>query len=201
MIPHSCLPLLLFHLTASQFTYLFADLRRVVETHDRKVRNGKPKEKKLFGFIPVGEEPLVNFNRPELIWTQGGAQPVNQYRYLKYPVTAAAIAEFVQSNLEYLRKPDGDIIFDQEDSTEKKEGMARFLHSLDIMECFDADIIEFDDQFSSTELVYGIVLNRYVARDTCDVLYRRARQPRSLTLPCSLSFLQNGKAHYHCLSW
>ena len=110
---------------------------------------------------------------PELIYTQHHEEEPIFDTYMKYPVTALGILRFIKLNRSYLKEVDGTLTFHEDgDAHLVKEGgqhefleISKRLVQVDDDE-FDADIIEFDDEFEEeglkAELVYSIIVNRYV---------------------------------------
>jgi hypothetical protein len=133
---------------------------------------------------------LVDFKNTNNIITTGGKPPDGkttfQNRNLKYPISLGMILDFISENRQFLtmkgermlkeapkdrlqmllnilRAAQGELLFD--DSPEKTElgiekvkeveKVLRTLHAKS-----DSIIIEFDDQFSNEELVYGIMVNK-----------------------------------------
>ena len=158
-------------LLGSEFHYAFSNLRRLILDNSRKVRNGKPKV--VEKFLGHSETlPVVNFDRPELIWTQS-ASPVDaayrKERYLKKDITAASVLEFIQRNrnvLKYDKK--GNIVLDEEGSSKRqspndprKVEMFRDLETkLEFLLPIDGALLEFDDVKEDQSLVYAITVNR-----------------------------------------
>ena len=103
------------------------------------------------------QKDSVEFDTPSLIITSKGAQTRN--RFLKYDVTPQAILEFVQKNRHLLNQDrNGDLIFDDKTPLEKRPKSLYYEAHLEklIRRDIDVRIVEFDDQFNSEELVYGI---------------------------------------------
>lgn len=144
-------------LLASGLIYRYAKLRKLVNQHDPGYMDGE------------SEERVVNFKQPEIIVTQKGVQSLSMDRYLRYPVTAAAVQQFVVLNRNYIEEKGGDIVLREFFGDIPSSEMAPLTMEDDLKELqdrFDADIQEFDDEFSTEELVYGITVNRSEKRIT-----------------------------------
>ena len=113
----------------------------------------------------------VAFIQPELIYTQlVDVEPMFEDTYMKYPVTAVDILKFIKLNRRYLKDVDGTLTFDREGDSylepggDEKLSITKRLMQVD--DEYDADIIEFDDEFVeeglTSELVYSILINRCV---------------------------------------
>ena len=100
-------------LKASKFVYLFRNVRDVVRDHDDSVGvadRSAEEAKRGFFSRPIKK---VKFNRPELIITDKGAQKVVENRFLKYPITAAAMKEFFNLNRRFFTEDSkGDLSID-----------------------------------------------------------------------------------------
>mmetsp|Transcript_10127 Transcript_10127/g.14858 ORF Transcript_10127/g.14858 Transcript_10127/m.14858 type:complete len:461 (+) Transcript_10127:288-1670(+) len=114
----------------------------------------------------------VDFVQPELIVSQHLDKDVNPYdhTHLKKMITATDILNFMKLNQKYLVSDDGGLEFNEKasgradldgDGQADVEMMQR-LEQVD--DEFDADIIEFDDEFCDdgmdSELVFCIIVNR-----------------------------------------
>ena len=99
-----------------------------------------------------------NWSRPELVLTQNGSG-IFLDQELKYPITAAAILEFVtnSSNWDVLNKNVSNSTLDTVPTSPFSVDKV-----LKIMAESDGEILEFDDRFSKTSLVYGLTVNRCV---------------------------------------
>ncbi len=140
----------------SSLIYAYATLRGIVNEHKDK----------------------VEFKEPELVVTQHLKEDVNPFHdtHLKKPVTATDVLKFVKLNQKYLVgdsgglefNPEGDGKADQDGDGEADMMMIKRLEQVD--DEFDADIIEFDDEFVSegldSELVFSIIINRTEKRVT-----------------------------------
>jgi hypothetical protein len=144
-------------LAGSSLIYGYASLRSLINKHDRAVRKGVPAKTKgnWFGRNKK-DEPLYDFMTPALLVTQDGAQP-DRGRYLKYDITAQAILEFLELNRKLLKQEEktGNILVEESKVEHPPLDFEKQLKSLIALKQ-DARITEFDDQFSSSELVYGI---------------------------------------------
>ncbi len=118
------------------------------------------------------KEGTVAFQKPELIYTQNSKEtPPYEKTFLKFPITTKAVKEFTELNKKFVIDEEGNISFTPEgvESTSRSTA-SRTLRNLSFVDDeFDADIVEFDDEFIggglfglSTELVYSIIVNRYV---------------------------------------
>jgi hypothetical protein len=137
--------------------YGYANLRNLVKEHDRVYRKGVPaKDKGGFLGFNKKDKKLVDFDTPAHIVTQDGAQP-DRGRYLKYDITAQAILKFLELNRNLLKedKDGGDIVLDESEGENPPLAFETKLRKF-IGLGQDARIIEFDDEFSSKNLVYGI---------------------------------------------
>lgn len=145
-------------LIMSRLIYYFADVRDIVRDHEATLSNNRDlseEEKK--------EAILVEFDSPALVWTQESADKVFPSTYMHNPVTFPAIIEFLNKNRGYIKQdsmtdyptfvPDG--------SNTAPQAM---LNILDDLDDFDADIVDFDDQFCeegcATELIFSIIVDR-----------------------------------------
>jgi hypothetical protein len=114
-----------------------------------------------------GKEGTVNFIKPELIITEGGGGEDPPYKgtKLQYPIPVNGVLEFIKLNRKYLVKGESGVAFSPEgkgDAGNELKITERFKN----VALFDADIVEFDDKFKDegceSELVYSVVVNRYV---------------------------------------
>ena len=114
-----------------------------------------------------GKEGTVNFIQPELIITEGGngEDPPYKGTKLQYPIKVKGVLEFIQLNRKYLMKGESGVVFSPKgkgDADNELMIIERFKN----VALFDADIIEFDDKFKDegcdSELVFSVVVNRYV---------------------------------------
>ncbi len=118
------------------------------------------------------------FIKPELVVTQHLPDDTNPFRgtHLKKTVNATNILDFLKLNQSHLVgdegglefNPEGDGKADQDGDGKSDLKMMQRLEQVD--DEFDADIIEFDDEFVGegldSELVFSIVLNRTEKRVT-----------------------------------
>lgn len=127
-------------LNISKFVYTFAELRGLVRDHDKVQGKGN-----------------TAFHNSDLIITQQGAQPKNQNRLFKYPVTATAIRDFIRDNRCFLsQEEDGTIILnDKTKTTSGGDDVVEF-PELDIeqklesySEGTDSELVDFDDKFTT----------------------------------------------------
>jgi hypothetical protein len=114
-----------------------------------------------------GKEGTVNFIKPELIITEGGngEDPPYKGTKLQYPIPVKGVLEFIKLNRKYFVKSESGFAFSPEgkgDAENELQITERFKN----VALFDADIVEFDDKFKDegceSELVYSVVVNRYV---------------------------------------
>ena len=138
--------------------YTFADLRKMVDTHE-EIFNQDISASEL-GKVDK-EGGLFAFERPELIDTRNSAANPFPAAKMNNPVTAAAVLEFLKLNEENIGQDDkGNLKFVKNNSIPNPT-LDRMISSLSAVGGeFDADIVEFDDEFASSTLVYSIVVNR-----------------------------------------
>lgn len=116
-----------------------------------------------------GKEGTVAFVKPELIVTQGATdvEPPFGPTHLQYPIPVKDVLEFIKLNRKYLVKGESGVEFSPEGKgdAENELKITRFFKQVAL---FDADIIEFDDEFKSesceSELVFALIANRYVPK-------------------------------------
>ncbi len=116
------------------------------------------------------EGTVVAFKKPELIYTQNSTgTPPYQKTFLKFPITTKAVREFTELNKAYVVDEEGQIAFNPNGVTSRDFASVTLRDLSFVDDEFDADIVEFDDEFIgggllglSTELVYSIIVNRYV---------------------------------------
>jgi hypothetical protein len=138
----------------------------------------------IYTFAKVREFVRTNYNdydwyKPELILMKRGSDEkgatvnfdsgntgycgtTTYRRYLKNPITASGVKEFVSNKK-------NQAILSQVDPTEfnvDQRDDFSVLKTLERLCVIDGDIIEFDDQFSDKELVYSLVVNRSNKRIT-----------------------------------
>ena len=146
---------------ASNLVYSFANLREIVKDNDSNFNSSNVKE------------GMVEFDKSSLIITQGADDENRLFKntYLKYPITAAAVQSFLENNrkLGFLGYDDG-IVFKPGSRKSRNQPVTEEFpieQKLKVlMEKFDAEIVEFDDQFASSECLYGVVVNRTEKRIT-----------------------------------
>jgi len=143
----------------SALCYSLTTLRNIVNDHEKTIN-------------PDSKKPTVAFDSPELIYTQHmNVESPYKGTHLKYPVNAKDILKFIRSNRRYFTDESGTVTFnpkgDSPPSSEKKLMMSQRLDEIDD---FDADIVEFDDEFDEeglkSELVFAIIVNRTQKRMT-----------------------------------
>ena len=142
----------------SRLIYYFADVRDIVEDHDINLEANKAlseEEKKC--------RKLVAFKQPELVWTQDVDGKVFPSTYMNKPISFKGIIDFLNMNRGYIKQdemtdypefvPDGSNTVPQ-----------AMLSVLDDLGEFDADIVDFDDQYAekgkATELIFAIIVDR-----------------------------------------
>lgn len=152
--------------------YEVAELRKLVDTHSRRVRDeyygGKPATKQLFGMIPWGNEEMVEFQDAGNIF----GQPVNDDcstqsaattsdLFFDIPITASAVADFILKNKDLIRvKEDGSFELKQnkdEPPTKAEISLLRDLKKLQRLN--KIRVVAFDDKFQDSELLYAIAIN------------------------------------------
>ncbi len=141
-------------LSGSTLIYTFASLRDIVRDNEETYNKDK--------------DGTVKFERPELIYTQNSADtPPFDGTYLKHPISVQAISDFMHLNNRFLVGDDGTLGFNPNGNRTLDLPSMRHLSFVD--DEFDADIVEFDDEFVdggffglSTELVFSVIVNRYV---------------------------------------
>ena len=125
-------------LAGSSLTYNYVTLRN--EARDKIRKDGKD-----------------SLDTPALIITDDGAQENGKNQYLKYPITAAAMKKFVDLNPKFVNGIEG---------LEFQDKASPWFNILTAMIQIDGEIREFDDQFSSKELVYALTINKTNKRIT-----------------------------------
>ena len=138
--------------------YGFGFLRSVVDTHEKTFNEHLSDQKKK-------EVGIVEFDTPALVDTRNSAANPFPEAKLKNPITAAAILEFLRLNKKYIRQAEfEDLEFAKDGDNTENIFLTKKLEELG--ENFDADIVEFDDQFADerlfSTLVFSIVVNRSV---------------------------------------
>ncbi len=136
-----------FLFSGSSLCYRFAKLRDIVKKHKDE----------------------VEFVKTNLILTQGGQEgkdpQLNGTTHLKYPVPVKDVIEFIKLNRKYLRSQGGDSLeFNLEGDGDSDDGELKIKKKFKQVAMFDAEIVEFDDEFvdkkCQSELVFSIVVNR-----------------------------------------
>jgi hypothetical protein len=141
----------------SSLSYRFTNLRSIVKDNEVTLNEGK--------------EGTVAFVKPELIVTQGATdvEPPFGPTHLQYPIPVKDVLEFIKLNRKYLVKGESGVEFSPEGKgdAENELKITRFFKQVAL---FDADIIEFDDEFKSesceSELVFALIANRSQKRFT-----------------------------------
>ena len=107
----------------------------------------KIKSQEAGSFFNKDNDTQVNFIRPELIITDDGAQDKNPNRSLLYPITPAALSEFINSNRKYFKRSrfSNDLEFnkDFENFDESKEEPLAMQVVLEKETKFDQEIIDY----------------------------------------------------------
>jgi len=147
----------------SALAYSYATLRDIVRDHEITIPENKD------------NEDAVAFTQPDLIYTQHhGEEPEFKDTHMKYPVTAVAILKFIKLNRRFLKDEEGTLTFDKDGDAHLEEGGDKVLNIsrrlMQVDDEFDADIVDFDDEFveegMKSELVYSIIANRSEKRIT-----------------------------------
>ena len=132
--------------------YIFQSLRQVVLDHSVPPygKDGSDHEK-------------VTFNKPELIITQHDerCEKTRPNAYLTNSVTAKELVEFLKLNRHYYN--DTDLTFNEnwKEKTAAETKPMSFEDELEEMaDKHDLEFWEYDDEFQSHELVYGVIVNR-----------------------------------------
>lgn len=138
-------------LNNSNMMYIFQSLRQVVLDHSE-----------TFGDDGSNHEK-VKFIKPQLIITQldERCEKTRPNAYLTNSVTAKELLEFLQLNRNYY--DDVDLSFNENwrEKTAAETKPMEFEDELEIMaNQYDLEFWEYDDEFQSHELVYGVLVNR-----------------------------------------
>lgn len=144
----------------SKFVYTFSDVREIVRDHEETFNQGlSDREKK--------KKEIVAFDTPALVDTRNSASKPFLSTKMNNPVTAVAIKEFLDRNKKYFKQG-----FTEDPSfvPGTNKDPIWFVDELTKLgSAFDADIVEFDDEFSTKkfkmsfkniQLVYSVVVNR-----------------------------------------
>jgi len=145
-------------LIMSRLIYYFADVRDIVRDHDINLAANKAltEEQK-------GDRKFVAFKDVELVWTQDVTDKVFPSTFMHKPISFKGIIEFLNKNRGYIKQDEMTDYpaFTPDNSNTTPQAM---LEILDDLGEFDADIVDFDDQFSergdSTELIFSIIVDR-----------------------------------------
>lgn len=148
-------------LLVSQFVYAFAKIRSLINEHDDKRRLTD------FSNSKSAQDELVDFHKTDLVMTHEQYQKDHAVTaYLNKAVNFTDVLEFLKANRNTL-------YFDEENcihlrpSLERERSSDSFIPSTvesqlnELCRRVDADIWEFDDEFSEEELVFSIIVNRY----------------------------------------
>jgi hypothetical protein len=150
-------------LQCSALIYSYSALRDIINNNDVTLNPGK--------------EGAVGFKNPELIVTQQ-LEETNPFKgtNLKHTLAPTDILKFITLNQKYLVGEEGALEFNPDgngDADRDRDGKAdlpimKRLAQLD--DEFEAEIIEFDDEFKSmglgSELVFSIIINKTEKRIT-----------------------------------
>ena len=150
-------------LAASCLVYSLASLRKAITANERLPDN-HPQKKIL--------------HCTELIMADKHVQPPVKSLGLditEYEYNATVIEDFINMNREFVESL-------QEVDT--KDGTMNIYHILSHLKQIDAGFVEFDDQFSRSECVYGITINRTKKRI---VVFFRGSVPDSSDWPTNLN--------------
>jgi hypothetical protein len=164
---------------SSNLAYTFATIRAIVKEYD--LVEGLPKK---------GEG--VNFNTPALVITQGGAQPVDQNRLFKYPITAAAIERFLELNRHLLKQgpTGGDVSFNDTNKAIAPIDLPRMPIEgvmTDFRMNVDGEFLDYDDKdTTSAGLVYSLFKNKTKKRFT--VAFRGTVGPKDILTDAKFAF-------------
>lgn len=143
-------------------------LRQVVFNHDVRYADVKSKKTK------------IELNKPELIVTTQAEKDSGTHgfksTYVNHEITAAAVKQFIDENTDHLTMSSSGYITFREPSDDERdaealkkiEGIEEIIAELNSN--FDADIVEFDDEYAHeslrSELVFSVIVNRYVEKFT-----------------------------------
>ena len=155
---------ILFRHVVSKLIYQVVNLRQIVKAHHQDDNNDAHIKSK---------KTKVQFNHPALIETSNTEEGSSIHGFkkptLKREITSMAIKMFINSNKDRLTTSScGDIAFKNPSKKEEikdDNGLDALEELLDQLgDTFDADVIEFDDEFSDrklkSELVFSIIVNR-----------------------------------------
>ncbi len=153
-------------LLVSQFVYAFAEVRSLINEHDDKRRlkdfsNSKSSRSKS------SQEELVDFRKTDLVMTHEEFQKDHAVTaYLNKAIHFTDVLEFLKANRNNLYFDEQNCI-NLRSSLERERSSDSFFPSTiesqlnKLCRRIDADIWEFDDEFSEEELVFSIIVNRY----------------------------------------
>ena len=163
--------------------YEFQDLRSIVSKHEKTFNEDlSDSDKERAG--------IVAFDTPALVDTRNSVDKKFPSTRLNNPITAAAILEFLQRNKQYIRHREGErnLKFAKKGDNTEDICMAKKLEALQGR--FDADIVEFDDEFAEaglkSTLVYSIVVNRCVCM--CNLLVSKTHPDLKIKIATSSTF-------------
>lgn len=161
---------------ASRLIYVVAQLRQLVRLHSQEVRKGTPASKRwFFDMIPTfGKEPLVSFLKTENLLPRAvvADQDGKEDDMSSVIITPAGISDFINLNGHLITvKEDGsfalkpEVIDDASARVLKKKPVDSTLqYTLEKLSTLDIDIVDFDDEFQRSELVYAIGVNHSFRR-------------------------------------
>lgn len=168
----------------SALLYSFTTLRDLVHDYDETVNQDS-------------HDVTVPFVDPDLIYTQHVKGKKNPYnltgQHLKYPVSAKQILEFIHKNRQFLTDVTGTIELANKDGSpdEGDKPLLMIEKRLDDLDEFDADIVEFDDEFMEegfhSELVFAVIVNRTQKRIT--VVFRGSVSPKDFFVDLSMQMV------------
>lgn len=163
----------------SALLYSFTTLRDLVHDYDETVNQDS-------------HDVTVPFTEPDLIYTQH-VDKESSYNlkgtHLKYPVSAKHILEFIEKNRNYLTDETGTLALANADGSPSSGDRQLMIEKrLDDLDEFDADIVEFDDEFVEegfhSELVFAVIVNRTQKRIT--VVFRGSVSPKDFMVDLSM---------------
>lgn len=109
---------------------------------------------------------IVEFVTPALVVTKKSADVGHlKSAVLKHTVTLAAIIEFVNKNRHLIMEDDGGNLVlrpkeDREKDPDDFDKLSFESRYRRLLNNYDSDIWEFDDEYSSNELVFSVIVNR-----------------------------------------
>jgi hypothetical protein len=149
----------------SQFVYDYASIRELVLKHDKFLTADVDEKKR--------NKDIVEFVTPALVVTKKSADVGHlKSAVLKHTVTLAAIIEFVNKNRHLIMEDDGGNLVlrpkeDREKDPDDFDKLSFESRYRRLLNNYDSDIWEFDDEYSSNELVFSVIVNRTEKRIVC----------------------------------